>query len=78
MPPHEWAKAENVCIYCGKVNNSTVVSGESCPKHPRAEPPPRAIPPSIIFAGDITGIGEEMRSIAAREGRPYPERKQPT
>jgi hypothetical protein len=35
---------------------------------------PRAIPTSI-FAGDIAGIGEEMRAIATREGRPYQERK---
>lgn len=73
---HEWAKVEGVCIFGCGTKKSDAAEKTDCPKHPRAPAPPRAIPPGI-FAGDISHIGDEMRAIAAREGRPHPERKKP-
>lgn len=65
---HDFPTPSSACLHCGcrpdKAEGSCIFRDM-----------PRATP-SSIFAGNINHIGEEMRTIMTREGRPLPPEKE--
>lgn len=65
---HEFPHGGGACVHCGGKSPSQLCI------HRTVADAPRGIPPSI-FAGDINGIGDRGREIAADEWKAVSESK---